>query len=57
MVRDRPSARWRNATVIIAVSFVTGMIAGWFLARWVEVDRCLDRGGAFVYENRICAAR
>ena len=35
-----------RATILLAVTtFVLGIFSGWWLARFVEIDKCLDGGG------------
>jgi len=35
----------KSSTVLLAVGLVVGVQLGWWLCRWHDIDRCLDRGG------------
>jgi|GEM_PF-1489402 len=37
-----------------SVIFVAGMFAGAWLDDWLDVDTCLDRGGAWDYQRDTC---
>jgi len=39
------------------VVLILGVAMGFLLARWWQVDGCLDRGGAWNYQYSMCDAR
>ena len=39
--------------VLVGISLLLGLL-GPRIARWLAVDRCLDAGGSYNYQTRIC---
>ena len=40
--------------IAVLVIFLTGVSTGVGLDDWLDIDRCLDRGGAWDYERDTC---
>ena len=49
-IRMKRALRWLAVLVAIGVAFAGGM---WFYKQ-VQIDKCLDRGGAWQYELSAC---
>jgi len=43
----------KRASIALAI-FVAGMFAGAGLDDWLDIDTCLDRGGAWDYQRETC---
>lgn len=43
----------KRAITVLAV-FVAGMFAGSWLDDWLDIDTCLDAGGAWDYQRENC---
>jgi len=41
------------AMALIGIAFIVGMVAPWFMHQ-LDVDRCLDAGGAYDYQISAC---
>jgi hypothetical protein len=40
--------------IIAAVAILTALYLGWWARGFVDIDSCLDAGGAWVYEGGYC---
>jgi hypothetical protein len=46
--------RRRTCFVAAALAFVAGLAGGWKAKVWLDVDACLDSGGAWNYQTGDC---
>ena len=46
--------RRRTSLIIATVAFVVGLAGGWKAKVWLDVDACLDSGGAWNYDHGLC---
>ena len=42
-----------SVVVLVLLGMLAGLVGPWLLHQ-IDVDKCLDRGGAFDYDNNKC---
>ncbi|MET4131595.1 hypothetical protein ABIE62_000711 [Porphyrobacter sp. MBR-155] len=54
--RDGELVVMRRSLVIalVSIAFLSGFASGCWAEGWLDIDDCLDRGGAWDYERNTC---
>jgi len=43
-----------RSPVLLAIGLSVGVVLGWWLHRFHDIDRCLDHGGRWRYDESSC---